>query len=922
MMEPEQRPQEQRPPIKNHVSIQIPPGDICIESGERGGGRNDGGNAHVNGDGGDNLSLSEVEEDDDSTEHTPKSNDDRGGRNGGIGGGSSHGNGGSGSNTNNKHLIGERETNAVKCLKVTFIMLLTILAAVLSGFIYIRINGNEVNEFETDFLDRSDMIYNHVEYTMSRTLQSIHGLSIQVSTAAAAAATSAAASAAIASNDTNYDVGVDVWPFVTIPDFDLRAMTASTTNGGGGNGGGAGMILAPLVTASTRLLWEEYVKNQTSMWLPMALERSSSYSIEGSSTPTITTTILDEDGGNVSSSSKLGGIDIGIWKYGPDLSSPIIIPEHGMGPYFPIWHYSPVISSTGINYNLASDDIVKNGLLASYETHMAVLGEVVEFDKLNRTTTSYDGSTSSESSSSTVITSILQPRRDQQQNGNESYREDPISILYYPVFDTTVHGRSSGIEDESSSAPSSPSLVAILLATVKWSEFFSNILPSDDLGYVCILANECGQELTFELNGPDVVFVGPGDLHDAKYNDLGESYFLNGTLALTLSPSFPVKNVPEVQLVNDYCPYSLHVYPTQRLQEAYVSDTPILLSVCVGAVFLVTVLVFVIYDGLVERRQRLVMKFALESHAIVSSFFPATVRARLFGATGLGMLTGRRKSQINQNPMNATATASTTNESEVNDSGRDSRKTSFNPLQTIRRRSMDHNKSFDDGIPSSEPDGLPSDTGGKLDGKGVLNRNSSHQSSRDSLNRSSHHHRGNNGSQHRYDDGQTQSPKKQLQSMMGSSTPGITVLETPIADLVSFVNALSLSLSLSLSVNCLSGQFFVGGPNRRCRTRLLLCSFRIPQCSLLISRVSQLGVVNENRHKSLLCFKRCTMLLIAWQISVMYSRLRRSETATWQVRNCVSVHTRRTFRHNFSHVLLLLVCQFDSYSYWCSESTG
>ena len=53
----------------------------------------------------------------------------------------------------------------------------------------------------------------------------------------------------------------------------------------------------------------------------------------------------------------------------------------------------------------------------------------------------------------------------------------------------------------------------------------------------------------------------------------------------------------------------------------------------------------------------------------------------------------------------------------------------------------------------------------------------------DSLSRSSHHKRSNK-KQQGHDGGGVQSPKKQLQSLMGTNIPEITVLETPIADLV------------------------------------------------------------------------------------------------------------------------------------------
>ena len=158
----------------------------------------------------------------------------------------------------------------------------------------------------------------------------------------------------------------------------------------------------------------------------------------------------------------------------------------------------------------------------------------------------------------------------------------------------------------------------------------------------------------------------------------------------------------------------------------------------------------------------MVMKFALESHAIVSSFFPQTVRARLFGATGLGMLTGRRKSQMNVNSMNAAAAETTAAASSSTRNGKGGKKSGQK-----KKRSTNHRKASGNEFQSSGgPEGMTLETGGV-----------------DSLSRSSHHKRSNK-KQQGHDGGGVQSPKKQLQSLMGTNVPEITVLETPIADLV------------------------------------------------------------------------------------------------------------------------------------------
>jgi hypothetical protein len=61
-----------------------------------------------------------------------------------------------------------------------------------------------------------------------------------------------------------------------------------------------------------------------------------------------------------------------------------------------------------------------------------------------------------------------------------------------------------------------------------------------------------------------------------------------------------------------------------------VTNNPIIFTVCAVLIFAFTSAVFMVYDWMVERRQRKVMASAVHTSAIVSSLFPSTVRDRLF----------------------------------------------------------------------------------------------------------------------------------------------------------------------------------------------------------------------------------------------------------------------------------------------------
>jgi hypothetical protein len=85
-------------------------------------------------------------------------------------------------------------------------------------------------------------------------------------------------------------------------------------------------------------------------------------------------------------------------------------------------------------------------------------------------------------------------------------------------------------------------------------------------------------------------------------------------------------------IINDTCPFHLRLYPTAVLEDDYVTNNPIIFTVCAVLIFAFTSAVFLLYDWMVELRQRKVMASAVQTSAIVSSLFPSTVRDRLFKA--------------------------------------------------------------------------------------------------------------------------------------------------------------------------------------------------------------------------------------------------------------------------------------------------
>ncbi|KAG7358626.1 PAS domain containing protein [Nitzschia inconspicua] len=84
-----------------------------------------------------------------------------------------------------------------------------------------------------------------------------------------------------------------------------------------------------------------------------------------------------------------------------------------------------------------------------------------------------------------------------------------------------------------------------------------------------------------------------------------------------------------LELETEDCPYSIHVYPSQAFYDDYHTNAPIIIMLSVAIIFVFTVVMFIIYDRLVEKRNSLVVRKATTTSNIVTSLFPKSIADRL-----------------------------------------------------------------------------------------------------------------------------------------------------------------------------------------------------------------------------------------------------------------------------------------------------
>jgi hypothetical protein len=196
---------------------------------------------------------------------------------------------------------------------------------------------------------------------------------------------------------------------------------------------------------------------------------------------------------------------------------------------------------------------------------------------------------------------------------------EPFITIYYPIIDL--------LTDVTIKEPESkPLLVGVLAMSIFWRELMKEVLQTSPYGILIVVGNSCGQAMTYEVNGPSVVYVGRGDLHNSAYDDK----FVESKLSKLYTFSFRYKlSYTGLPLSEDFCPYWVRVHPSNEMRDIITSKNPGILTATAVLVFIFTSAVFIAYDVLVERRQRKVMKCAAQTSEIVSSLFPSTVQDRL-----------------------------------------------------------------------------------------------------------------------------------------------------------------------------------------------------------------------------------------------------------------------------------------------------
>jgi hypothetical protein len=383
---------------------------------------------------------------------------------------------------------------------------------------------------------------------------------------AAVSSLGVAVTAAVMTGDGN-------WPFVALNDFQERC--ASTTS----LSKALLLELLPIVSEANRGEWETFsVNNQA--WISEGLEFQDRFEI-------------GTTGGD--NSTFEGRTNISDKIYIVDRPGKGRINDQGPGPYYPRWQASPVLPGHQelVNNNLVHEAHGSSIKLAAATGQIVIAG----FDMAP------PGNVSDANLNTSFYAKLLSLAAGEPMN----YTADPMSSVYVPVASSFDEGRST---------------VALVRAVLHWGTYFNDSLPNSE-PVIVVVGNTCEGQFSFKVSGDGAEYLGPGNYADQKYSDMSIQVGIDDDL-------FEANPTTVNQTLNQsICRFYITVYPSEEMDETYNTIYPLLIAYVMASLFISAFGVFLIYDRMVEQRQKVVMNTAQRSTAIVSSIFPKQVVGRL-----------------------------------------------------------------------------------------------------------------------------------------------------------------------------------------------------------------------------------------------------------------------------------------------------
>ena len=231
---------------------------------------------------------------------------------------------------------------------------------------------------------------------------------------------------------------------------------------------------------------------------------------------------------------------------------------------------------------------------------------------------------------------------------------EPMSNWLYPVIDTV--DKISISKDENYTHKNE--VKAMIAVEFYWRSMFTGILRDGSKGVILVTENSCVPDsFSYQLDGSYAKYLGVGDFHDPKY----DSMMVKSDIWDLKSYRVDESKYTGLPLDTSTCIFTFKIYPSDEMKArtyktstgcscnqliVMIGCTSPLLSTMIhysefetnnGIVFSVSAigfiifpfLLFLVYDRIVSRQHKVIVKSAQVSNAIISSLFPASVRDKI-----------------------------------------------------------------------------------------------------------------------------------------------------------------------------------------------------------------------------------------------------------------------------------------------------
>lgn len=364
-------------------------------------------------------------------------------------------------------------------------------------------------------------------------------------------------------------VANETFPLLTIPDWEVRAKDFSLASGA------SWLAYVPVVSKEIRPAFELYM-NENQGWVQDMYAAA---------------------GGNVTASPIFGSV----YKFAPDANSStgltFAVEDYNATQSYPLWQTYPLFEIFGltterwVGFNMGSAPNSVGQIQDATKQRKPNLSELSQNPLFGRPT-------------------------------EEGVVPSPESIVWQPVF-------SANDDDDAD-------IVGFIVVYLPWDIYFTNILSDENRKVVAHVESSCGGRGDFMLEGSKAITLPP---HVIPENATAEE------AAMIQEVHNPLIN-DDIQVTSDFaeflrchgddcseasCDFTLHVYPAHDNDDEFYSPIPIYATIVVLVLFAFTSLVFVLYDYVLQRRNKLVIESAQKTNAIVAKLFPTQIHDRLFG---------------------------------------------------------------------------------------------------------------------------------------------------------------------------------------------------------------------------------------------------------------------------------------------------